>query len=110
MFRRPSAEDYGVFRCRTTGSGSTQNTRRKSLGYSSGFTTTIDTAEPALAWRFASVSLSGMEEGSGSNRNLEKGPPSTSPSRRTPEAPAPRRLNLLLAEDNVPDALLVREA
>jgi CheY-like chemotaxis protein len=36
--------------------------------------------------------------------------PSSSPSRIPPKPPATRRFNLLLAEDNLPDALLVREA
>ena len=36
--------------------------------------------------------------------------PSSSPSRNMPRASIPPPLNLLLAEDNLPDALLVREA
>ena len=51
-----------------------------------------------------------MAEESGSNPNLEKEPPSFSPSRSIPSVSPSNRLNLLLAEDNLPDALLVREA
>lgn len=50
-----------------------------------------------------------MAEESGSNPSLEKDQPSSSPSRNTPGQRVPPRLNLLLAEDNLPDALLVQE-
>jgi DNA-binding response OmpR family regulator len=46
---------------------------------------------------------------SGWNPNREKEQPSSSLSRGEPEQSAPR-WNILLAEDNLPDALLVREA
>jgi DNA-binding response OmpR family regulator len=51
-----------------------------------------------------------MADESGLNRNLEEGQPSSSQSLTTPNGTTARRLNLLLAEDNLPDALLVREA
>jgi CheY-like chemotaxis protein len=50
-----------------------------------------------------------MAEESGSNRIPEKAQPSSSPSRDKPGLASPRKLTLLLAEDNLPDALLVRE-
>lgn len=50
-----------------------------------------------------------MEDESGWNPNLGGGQPSSSPSPSTPIPSSPRRLNLLLAEDNLADALLVRE-
>ncbi len=51
-----------------------------------------------------------MADESGWNPPLGKEQHSTSPSRDTPHAATPQRLSLLLAEDNLPDALLVREA
>jgi chemotaxis family two-component system response regulator Rcp1 len=51
-----------------------------------------------------------MAEESGLNRSREKEQSSISPSRSTPNQSVPQRFNLLLAEDNLPDALLVREA
>ncbi|MGO4880340.1 MAG: response regulator [Bryobacteraceae bacterium] len=41
---------------------------------------------------------------------METDPPSSSPSPTLPIPEAARRFNLLLAEDNLPDALIVREA
>jgi len=77
--------------------------------YSSGFIMIDNVAEPASAWPFASALLNVMAVGFGSNPNLEKDQPSSSPSRDTPKQSVPQRWNLLLAEDNLPDALLVRE-
>jgi DNA-binding response OmpR family regulator len=54
--------------------------------------------------------LSGTEDESGSNPGLEKAQLSSSPSLSPPLQAKPQKLNLLLAEDNLPDALLVREA
>jgi CheY-like chemotaxis protein len=51
-----------------------------------------------------------MAEESGSNPFPGKGQPSASPSPNPSAQVIPQRLILLLAEDNVPDALLVREA
>jgi len=51
-----------------------------------------------------------MADESGSNPPPEKGQLSTSPSRGTPHGRTPKQLSLLLAEDNLPDALLIREA
>jgi CheY-like chemotaxis protein len=50
-----------------------------------------------------------MADESGSNPHPEKEQPSTSPSHTPATGSAPRRLTLLLAEDNLPDALLVGE-
>ena len=61
-------------------------------------------------WLFASALLNGTEDVSGSSPNQDKAQPSSSPSPDTRPASAPKRLNLLLVEDNLPDALLVREA
>ena len=46
----------------------------------------------------------------GSNQNLEEEQPSSSPSRSTGIPSAQQRFILLVAEDNLPDARLVREA
>jgi CheY-like chemotaxis protein len=78
--------------------------------FSNGSITTRSMAAPASGWLFAKEWLSAMEEESGSNPSREKGQPSISPSRNIPSESVPPRLNLLLAEDNLPDALLVREA
>ena len=78
--------------------------------FSNGSITTRSMAAPVSGWLFAKEWLSAMAEESGSNPNREKEPPSTSPSRNIPSESVPARLNLLLAEDNLPDALLVREA
>ena len=68
------------------------------------------TAVPELDWLFASGLLSAMAEESGSNPSPGKEPPSSSPSPNTPSPVRSAALNLLLAEDKLPDALLVREA
>ena len=109
-FRRPIKAPPGAFQCRTTASASIRNIRRKSLAFSNGSITIRSTAAPASDWLFASGWLSVMAGESGSNPNPGKDPPSSSPSPNTPEQSDPQRLNLLLAEDNLPDALLVREA
>jgi CheY-like chemotaxis protein len=51
-----------------------------------------------------------MADESGSNPSQGKEQPSSSPSRGIRNESVPPRLNLLLAEDNLPDAILVREA
>ena len=51
-----------------------------------------------------------MADESGLNPNREREQRSSSLSQNTPHESVPRRLHLLLAEDNLPDALLVREA
>jgi two-component system, chemotaxis family, response regulator Rcp1 len=51
-----------------------------------------------------------MVEESGSNPSRGKEQPSISQSHSRPNQSVPQRFNLLLAEDNLPDALLVREA
>src|SRR5580692_6563408 len=99
----------GVLQFGITESGSTLSTRRKFLVYSNASITIRNMPVPALGSRFASASWNVMAEESGSSRNPEKGQPSSSPSRNTPGQSSPRRLTLLLAEDNLPDALLVRE-
>src|SRR5579871_6486368 len=109
MSRPGSWARCGAFQCRITGSGSIHSTRRKSLAYSSGSLMTGNTAGPESAWRFANEWLSVMADESGSNPNLEKEQPSSSPSRSTHNTPSPPQFNLLVAEDNLPDVLLVRE-
>src|SRR5579872_1365877 len=64
---------------------------------------------PVLVWRSVSASWNAMADESGSNRLQGKELPSSSPFRDSTTPPV-HRLNLLLAEDNLPDALLVREA
>src|SRR5690349_6912883 len=64
----------------------------------------------ALASRFASAWLNDTEDGSGLNPNLEEERLSSSLSPSMPRLSSPQRFNLLVAEDNLPDALLVREA
>src|ERR1700722_20429959 len=51
-----------------------------------------------------------MADESGSNPNQVKDQPFSSRSRSTPQESPTGLLHLLLAEDNLPDALLVREA
>jgi len=79
------------------------------LAYLNDCITTRNSAAPASDWLSANAWLSAMAEESGSNPNLEKERPSSSPSPGTPNPQLPQRFNLLLAEDNLPDALLVRE-
>jgi chemotaxis family two-component system response regulator Rcp1 len=78
--------------------------------YSRDFTVTKNTAARVSDWPFASVSWSAMGDESGSNPPSAMAPPSTSPSPGAPGVPSGRRLNLLMVEDNLADALLVREA
>ena len=78
--------------------------------YSSGSIVTRNTAAPASDWRSASAWLSAMVDESGSSPHPEKAPPFSSPSPNAPPERVRQPLNLLLAEDNLPDALLVREA
>jgi CheY-like chemotaxis protein len=80
------------------------------LGFSKGCTVTRNIAEQELDWRSAKGWWNATADESGWNPNRGEGQPSTSPSRGNSPEPAPRRLTLLLAEDNLPDALLVREA
>ncbi len=79
------------------------------MAFSNDFIVTRNIAVPVSDWQFANAWLNAMADESGSNPNLGKAPPSTSPSQNRSAEPA-RRLILLLAEDNLPDALLVREA
>lgn len=78
--------------------------------FSNGSITTRSTAAPVSDWLFAKEWLSAMAEGSGSSPSRAKEQPSSSASPNIHNEPVPARLNLLLAEDNLPDALLVREA
>jgi CheY-like chemotaxis protein len=80
------------------------------LAYSSGSIEITTTAVPASDWQFASELLSAMADESGSNPDPGKGQPSSSPSHSQTSESAPPQLRLLLAEDNLPDALLVRQA
>lgn len=65
---------------------------------------------PASDWLFASAWLNAMADESGSSPNQGKEQLSSSPSPGIRSESVPERLNLLLAEDNLPDAILVREA
>jgi CheY-like chemotaxis protein len=67
--------------------------------------TTIAAAQ-GLDWRFADEWLNNMEDESGSNLKKDREHPSSLQSQS--EKPG-RRLNLLVVEDNLPDALIVRE-
>jgi chemotaxis family two-component system response regulator Rcp1 len=78
--------------------------------FSNGSITTKNTEAPVSGSPFASASLNAMAEESGSNPSPGKAQPSSSPSRNQAGESSRKRLNLLLAEDNLPDALLVREA
>lgn len=80
------------------------------MGYSNVCHTIGTPAVLGLVWLFAKEWLSVTEDASGSNPNPEKELPSSSPSRGTSNPSIQRRLNLLVAEDNLPDTLLVREA
>jgi DNA-binding response OmpR family regulator len=63
-----------------------------------------------LDWLYANACSNATEDGSGSSRRPE-GDRLSSLQSQTGHGPEPRRKwNLLLAEDNLPDALLVREA
>lgn len=65
---------------------------------------------PGSDWQFHTAWLSVMADESGSNRSPERGPLSTSLSPGANRDPAPFPLNLLLVEDNLPDALIIRDA
>lgn len=77
--------------------------------YSNGSIGMKNTAAPASAWLFASGWWNAMEDESGSSPGPEKEPPSSSLSRSSLAQSPRQRLNLLLIEDNLPDALLVQE-
>jgi CheY-like chemotaxis protein len=110
MSARPSLTQPGVFPYRTTGLALTHNTRRRSLGYSNDFIVTRSLAALVSDWQYVGACLSVMADESGPTPPPEKERPFTSPFRNSLAEPVPQRLNLLLAEDNLPDALLVREA
>jgi len=74
--------------------------------FSNGCIVTKNIAAPASASLFASAWLNSTEGESGSNPNAEEEQHSSSRSLSASRRP----LILLLAEDNLPDALLVREA
>jgi CheY-like chemotaxis protein len=103
-----TARDGG--RSLATRSNIAPNTRRKISVFSNESITTRKIAAPASGWLFAKAWLNAMADESESDPILEKQSTSSSSSRNTPSESVPRRLNLLLAEDNLPDALLVREA
>jgi CheY-like chemotaxis protein len=78
--------------------------------FSSGSIVTGNIPAPASDWQFASAWLSVTADESGSNPLLVKERPFSLPSQKTTRQSSPRPFNLLLAEDNLPDAILVREA
>ena len=79
------------------------------MAYSNGSIATRNTAGLALDSQFASAWLNAMADESGSTPHPAKGQRSTSPSLTPAKESARQRLTLLLAEDNLPDALLVGE-
>jgi chemotaxis family two-component system response regulator Rcp1 len=79
------------------------------LGFSSGSITTGNADAPALDGLFAGAWLNAAEEESESLPKLEQGRSFTSLSPDEHLQPLPQRRILLMAEDNPPDALLVRE-
>jgi CheY-like chemotaxis protein len=95
----------GGFLFRTMGSESILNIRRRFLA-SSNVCIVINTAAPASDWPFASVWFSDTEDESGSSLKKAREQPSFS---HSPSKTPTLRLNLLLVEDNLPDALIVRE-
>ena len=76
----------------------------------SDFIGTTNTAVPGSDWRFASEWLSAMADESGWNRASGKEQPSTSLSPNRQDKPSPAPLRALLVEDNLPDALFLRDA
>jgi CheY-like chemotaxis protein len=80
------------------------------LAFSNDFIMTIKSAEPGLVWLSANASWNATAGGSGSTPSPEKEPSSPSPSPNTADPAPGARFHLLLAEDNLPDALLVKEA
>ena len=76
---------------------------------SNGCTQATNIPAPALAWRFASELWSDITAGSGSNRNPEEAPLSSSPSPSDTGATGKRR-QILVVEDNRADVFLIREA
>ena len=78
--------------------------------YSNGSIATRSMPGPASDSLFASAWLDAMADESGSNPVPERAPFSTSPSLNKSNAQGRPPRILLLAEDNLPDALLVREA
>jgi CheY-like chemotaxis protein len=79
------------------------------LEYSNGFIAIRNTTGLALDSQFANAWLNAMADESGSTLPRKKEQLSTSPSLTPVSGSVPRRLTLLLAEDNLPDALLVGE-
>lgn len=78
--------------------------------FSNGPTVIRNLAALASDWQFAGGWLRGIADESGSNPHRGKESLSTSTSWGRPHGPTPQPLILLLAEDNPPDALLVRQA
>ena len=80
------------------------------MAFLNGSIMTNGTVGLALDWRFANAWLNAMADESGSTRSPESDQPFSSPSQTTEKQLSAQRFNLLLAEDNLPDALIVREA
>ena len=80
------------------------------MEYSNGFIATRNMAGLVLDWPFANAWLSAMADESGSTPAPAMAPLSTSPSPGTPGVSSGRRLSVLMVEDNLADALIVREA
>src|SRR3954453_22783900 len=107
-FRRFDRGGACDLQCETTESVSIPSIRRKSLAFLKD--STEITAVRVSDWQSASGWLNVTAEESGSNPPAEGEQHSSSPSRKPLREPVRLPLNLLLAEDNLPDALLVREA
>jgi two-component system, chemotaxis family, response regulator Rcp1 len=80
------------------------------LAYSLDCIVTKSTAAPVSDWLSVSAWLDAMGDESGWNPNQAKDRRSSSPSRDSSRPSPPSSWNLLVAEDNLPDALLVQEA
>src|SRR5689334_8202073 len=107
-FRRYAKARPGDLQCETTESASIPSIRRKSLVF---LKDSIEiTAVRVSDWQSASGWWNVTAEESGSNPPPAGEQHSSSPSPKPLHEPVRRPLNLLLAEDNLPDALLVREA
>jgi two-component system, chemotaxis family, response regulator Rcp1 len=78
--------------------------------YSRDLLTTPNIAAQESAWRSVSASWNVMAEESGSSPNPEEEQLPSSLSREKPSSASQQRFVLLLAEDNFPDALVVRDA
>jgi chemotaxis family two-component system response regulator Rcp1 len=85
------------------------NTRRKSSVYSNGCIAIKNIMAPGLGLPSASGLFNAMADKIGSILSPQEDPISTSTAPTVSRSPNLHRLNLLLAEDNLPDALLIKQ-